>query len=69
MNSSQVSDYSMGENIEPQRESEGDFKAENPFVKKKENTDSLESKKQEIFDNVEKFGIKKKADDRARKIK
>ncbi len=38
--------------------------AENPFLKKKSANEQFEQKKKEISDNVEKYGIKKKVDDK-----
>lgn len=40
------------------------LEAENPFLKKKSANEQFEQKKKEISDNVEKYGIKKKVDDK-----
>lgn len=37
---------------------------DNPFLKRKSTHESLEAKKKEITEQVEKFGIKKKAEER-----
>ena len=43
--------------------------AVNPFAKKRSGNESLESKQREIMENVEKFGIKKKVDEKGRRTK
>jgi hypothetical protein len=42
----------------------GAVEGENPFLKRRGTQESLEARKKEITEHVEKFGIKKKAEER-----
>ncbi len=57
---SQISNNSQG-SLPSQNEEE------NPFLKRKSTNEEFQAKKKEIYDHVEKFGIKKKVEDRGMK--